>query len=88
MYYVYILVSQKDKDLYIGSTPDLRRRIVEHNAGKSFSTAPRRPFTLVYYEAYLEKDDALHRESALKKRGQARRQLMTRLPSTLAKVRT
>ena len=80
-------MSQKDQDLYIGSTPDLRRRLAEHNAGKSFSIAPRRPFKLLYYEAYPEKGDALHREYALKKHGQARKHLMTRLKVSLDKAR-
>jgi len=83
MYYVYVLISRKDGKLYIGSTPDLRRRVSEHNLGKALSTAPRRPLKLIYYEAYESKDDALHREYALKRRGQARKHLMTRLENTL-----
>lgn len=42
------------------------RRFKEHNSGKNFSTAPRRPFKLVYYEAYLLKSDAEAREKYLK----------------------
>lgn len=37
-----------------------------HNLGKVFSTQSRRPFTLVYYEAHQNKDDALKREFFLK----------------------
>ena len=88
MYYVYVLVSEKDKQLYIGSTPNLRRRLAEHAAGRSQSTAPRRPFTLVYYESYLASDDALHREWALKRRGQARKHLITRLHASLRQSQT
>jgi putative endonuclease len=67
MYYVYILQSQKRyKWLYKGSTSDLKRRIVEHNAGKTFSTAPYAPLKLIYYEAYLLKSDAEARERYLK----------------------
>lgn len=62
MYYVYILESLKDKKLYTGYTNDLRRRINEHNQGKSFATAPRKPFKLIYYEAYVCRDDAEKRE--------------------------
>jgi putative endonuclease len=87
MYYVYVLVSEKDKELYIGSTPDLKRRVSEHNSGKSFATAPRRPFKLVYYEAYLTEKDARAREHALKLRGQAKRHLMSRLVTSLRQVR-
>ena len=66
MYYLYILHSQKDNNFYTGTTSDLKRRIKEHNAGKTFSTAPRRPFKLIYYEAYLLKEDAESREKYLK----------------------
>ena len=79
MFYVYVLQSDKDKELYIGSTNDLRRRFREHQQGRSFSTSFRRPFTLVYYEAYRNERDARTREQKLKLRGQARRHLMTRI---------
>ncbi len=83
MYCVYTLCSTKDKNLYVGCTNNLRRRLEEHNNGESFSTAPRRPFKLVYYEAYSAEDDAIRRERSLKLRGQARKHLMTRLLSSL-----
>jgi predicted GIY-YIG superfamily endonuclease len=38
---------------YVGSTDDLRRRLAEHNAGKSPHTAKHRPWTAVvalYFE--------------------------------------
>ncbi len=38
MFYVYILQSNKNKELYIGYTSDLRKRIKEHNQGLNFST--------------------------------------------------
>lgn len=64
VYYVYILQSSKKKNwLYKGSTSDLKRRVIEHNAGKNFSTAPYAPLKLIYYEAYLLK----------KRRGSARK---------------
>ena len=83
MFYVYVLKSEKDENLYIGSTDDLRRRLAEHNAGKAKSTAPRRPFTLRYYEAYYREADARRRESMLKKDGRALAMLKTRLAASL-----
>lgn len=83
MHYVYILKSAKDDQLYIGSTGDLRRRIREHQTGVTKSTSPRRPFTLVYYEAYKDKKDAIEREHRLKLRGEARRQLKGRISRSL-----
>ena len=66
MFYVYILQSQKDKQLYIGYSTDLKRRIAEHNRGESKSTKGRRPFRLVYYEAHFSDVDARRREQYFK----------------------
>ncbi|HPJ16638.1 MAG TPA: GIY-YIG nuclease family protein [Candidatus Woesebacteria bacterium] len=67
MYYVYILRSLKRSNwLYKGVTSDLKRRLLEHNSGKNFSTAPYVPLKLIYYEAYLLKKDAEAREKYLK----------------------
>jgi putative endonuclease len=49
MFFVYIIQSKKDKELYIGYTNDLRKRFKEHNLGLSRSTKLRLPFKLVYY---------------------------------------
>lgn len=65
-YYVYTLESLTDGKRYIGYTQDLRKRLEEHNSGKSIATAPRRPFRLVYYEACLERSDAIRRERYMK----------------------
>jgi putative endonuclease len=66
MYYVYILESQKDHGWYIGYTADLQRRLDEHNNGSTTSIIHRRPFQIIYYEAYINKQDALGREVFLK----------------------
>ena len=83
MFYLYVLKSQKDEELYIGSTNDLKRRIKEHQSGKSFSTKLRRPFELIYYEAYKNEKDARSREHSLKFRGNARRFLKERIRESL-----
>lgn len=66
MHFLYILHSLKDRNFYTGTTGNLERRIKEHEAGKNFSTAPRRPLKLIYYEAYFLKEDAEAREKYLK----------------------
>jgi len=81
---VYILKSKKDSDLYIGSTNDLRRRLKEHNSGLVFSTKFRKPFELVYYEAYKAEKDARKRESNLKLRSRALAQLKIRIQNSLS----
>jgi putative endonuclease len=65
-YYIYILLSLKDKKFYTGFTDNLKRRIEEHNTGKVESTKFRRPFELVYFEGCRNKSDALQREKYLK----------------------
>ena len=66
MYYVYLLRSQKDGNLYVGFTLDLRKRIEKHRKGEVNSTKFRRPFRLMFYEAFCNKYDALAREKYLK----------------------
>ncbi len=83
MFYLYILRSIKDNELYVGSTNDLKRRLKEHNAGDVQSTKPRRPLVLLYYEAYAAEPDARKREQQLKLRGRALAQLKRRLEFSL-----
>ena len=85
MFYVYLLRSVKDKKLYIGYSANLKRRISEHNSSKSRSTKLRRPFELVYYEAYKAESDARKREAMLKEFSNAYSGLKRRLRASLAK---
>ena len=66
MYYNYVIKSKKDGKLYIGFTNNLKERIENHNNGLVKSTKDRRPFKLIYYEACLNKNDAIRREKSLK----------------------
>jgi len=84
MHYIYVLQSKKDKNLYIGVTADLKTRFKKHNSGKVKSTKSRKPFALVYYEAYKDKRDATKREYNLKT-GQQRELLKKRLKYSLIK---
>lgn len=83
MYYVYILKSLKDNNLYIGSTNNLSRRLKDHNEGKVFSTKSRVPFETIYYEAYKAEKDARKRERNLKLRSRAHAQLKKRIEASL-----
>ena len=78
MFYTYVLLSQKDNKFYVGFTKNLAKRVDEHNKGIVPSTAGRRPFKLVYYEACLNETDALKREKYLKS-GYGRRYINKRL---------
>jgi putative endonuclease len=60
MWYVYIIRSINfPKQEYIGATADLKRRLPEHNAGKSTHTAKFKPLELVWYCAFPNKFIAL-----------------------------
>ncbi|MEI8337727.1 MAG: GIY-YIG nuclease family protein [bacterium] len=66
MYYIYVLISKKDKKFYTGFTENLKSRLELHKKGRVSSTKDRMPVELVYYEACLSKLDAIHREIYLK----------------------
>lgn len=66
MYYTYVLQSQKDMKFYTGFTKDLKLRFDQHHNGQVESTKDRRPLDLVYYEACVNKEDAVRREEYFK----------------------
>ena len=66
MYYVYVLKSDKDNKNYVCYTKNLKLRFEQHKKGKVKSTKNRKPLKLIYYEVYLNQQDATHREKYLK----------------------
>lgn len=67
MNYTYILRCSDDT-LYCGWTNDLKKRLASHNAGKGAKyTRSRHPVTLVYYETFETKEEAMSREFAIKR---------------------
>jgi putative endonuclease len=66
MYYVYVLMSEKDHSLYKGYTQNLSERLKQHNQGKSKYTSRKRPWKLVYYEVFPTEHEALAREKYFK----------------------
>jgi len=77
-FYTYVLLSHKDKKLYIGWTNDLKERFSKHKLGEVKATKHRRPLELVYYEACKNKEMAIKREKQLKS-GYGRKYLKDRL---------
>lgn len=69
MYYTYVLYSKKLARLYIGHTNNLERRLKQHNDGKVLSTKPYKPYSLIYFEEYNSKKEAVVREKELKLSG-------------------
>ena len=85
MYYVYVLFSRKDHELYIGYTNDLERRITEHQGANVTATKHRQPTCLIYYEAYVHWSDAKRREKYLKG-GNGRSQLKIQISNILKEL--
>ena len=67
MWYVYILRSEIDGKIYIGSTNDLKRRVKQHNSGLVNSTKYRIPLNLESYIAVISEDKARTLEQYFKK---------------------
>jgi putative endonuclease len=58
MYFVYVLKSSIDDRLYKGLTSDIKRRLNEHNKGKTKSTRPYKPWQLVHLEEFISRAEA------------------------------
>ena len=74
MFYVYVLKNPKTGALYYGFTSNLKQRFAKHQEMPKHAG-----WNLVYYEAYLNEQDARHRERMLKKYGAARGHLKKRI---------
>jgi putative endonuclease len=67
MYYAYLLENSDDKSWYVGYSSDLKKRVGDHLAGNGCrTTSLKNNWRLIYYEAYMNKDDALGREKFFK----------------------
>jgi putative endonuclease len=66
MWYVYILRSQVDNFVYVGSTNDVKRRLSQHNSGEVESTKSHPPFEIVAFIAVENKDKAIELERYFK----------------------
>lgn len=66
MNYTYILEC-KDGTYYTGWTNNLDKRLKDHNEGKGAKyTKPRLPVSLIYYEEFQIKEEAMRREYVIK----------------------
>jgi predicted GIY-YIG superfamily endonuclease len=67
VWYVYLLESVTvPGQRYIGITADLKRRLIEHNAGKSPHTSKFAPWRIVTYVAFSNESKAASFERYLK----------------------
>ena len=83
MFYVYVIRSRKSGRLYTGSTNDLRKRLKQHNEGKSTWTIHKGQWEIIYYVASLNEEDVRSREKYLKT-GMGKRYLKNRLKRFLS----
>ncbi len=72
MYYVYVLINKKNKGVYVGYTNNLVRRFKQHK--RKFPQDK-----LIYYEAFLNEQNAREREKKLKYHSSAWRALRKRI---------
>ncbi len=73
-YFVYVLKSVKDENLYTGFSENPDKRLKEHNSGKTKSLYKRRPLIMLYKEEFNDELEARRRERFLKT-GQGRKSL-------------
>ncbi len=66
MFYFYVLKFKKNGKLYYGFTNNLKRRIRDHNSGQSDFSSRNGKFDLIFYEAYINKNDAMAAEKYFK----------------------
>jgi predicted GIY-YIG superfamily endonuclease len=67
MYYVYLIKSISDPSkTYIGQTVNIGQRLETHNSGGSIYTKSHRPWLLVTYVAFNNKEKAADFEKYLK----------------------
>ena len=90
MFYVYVLRSKTDGKLYTGFTPDLKTRLRRHESGEVVSIEARRPFDLLVFAAFKNRDKDLEFEQYLKTgsgRAFSRKRLLPTLPGDGVRVR-
>jgi putative endonuclease len=84
MFSLYIIQNTVTKEIYIGKTSNLKRRLAQHNSNDTKSTRGRNgKWILIYAEAYRNKKDVDARENALKKHGSGKRWLKDRIKNSM-----
>ncbi len=66
MKFVYIIQSLKDKSYYAGITNNVKERLKEHNSGSSLYSTVKKPYRLIWYCAFNDKEKAYKFERYVK----------------------
>ena len=78
MFYAYVLKSTSKDFYYKGHCEDLEQRLKEHNSGMTQSIKPYIPFTIVYFEMFETRAEAINREKYFK--SAAGRRYLNKIP--------
>ena len=76
--YIYVMTNKGKTTLYIGVTSNLQRRVLEHRThyDKNSFTAKYNLERCVYYEYFQDIEQAIARETQLKKWGRAKKEAL------------
>lgn len=85
MYYTYALLSVVTGKIYIGYSADLKKRIKTHLCKSVHTTKRMGQIKLIFYEAFVSKQDAIRREKYFKTT-KGKRALKIMLKNTLGPV--
>ncbi|MBS1759514.1 MAG: GIY-YIG nuclease family protein [Bacteroidetes bacterium] len=66
MFYAYVIKSINHDYYYKGHCENLETRLQQHNAGSTTSIKPYLPFTVIYFEEFHTRDEAIKREKYFK----------------------
>ena len=84
MHAVYVIQNDVTKEMYIGHTTDLKKRLATHYArGAKHTTRMNGSWKYIYVELYRHDDDARAREQKLKHHGSGKRELFKRLTKSV-----
>jgi putative endonuclease len=64
---VYAIRSKIDGRIYVGQTNNVDKRLKQHNAGKTVSTRPYKPWEIIHKENFPNRIEARKREKFLKR---------------------
>ena len=81
-YFVYVIGSTEGKGIprtYVGWTTDLERRLKQHNDGKGARSTKGRQWSLLHWEGYGKREEAMSREQILKRDRKARSHFLSHL---------
>ena len=80
-FFVYVIGTKNKGNsiTYVGYTNNLKRRIFLHNKGKGAKFTRGRKWKILYHETFSNKNEAMKRESVIKKNRVLRKKLRNQI---------